>query len=380
MADKKHAFSLTTSNGKTYISGIKEDSSWKNKLINAGCTVTSKGDLKIPDTAQNPLMFVESILGKDKIEKYGGIEFKSAGQLKEEVKQPENVEQSNALRVVTEQSTNNLIVSGLSKDDKEVHTYIKSFGGKFDKNTSSWIVSNEEGKLKQNEFYKSIKALLTNPNKVEKEIPKSSTGIFTSLSLEEAAKHFSQSSKALKCLTSNTINAAVGDKLLIIIPSRNSYTLSPLKEWNLDNVLNPNSDSYIKGKAFMLTTRDLTAAINQTSEIQSDFCVKQDGKDVLVSNEQLKNNRVLLDSFKSLIREELGLTMKWDKTAFRIENAHERDIINSLDKFNETNSLDSSILEILKEHKENKITDIDAASAVKALLASESQSQNLTQG
>lgn len=296
MADKKHAFSLTTSNGKTYISGIKEDSSWKNKLINAGCTVTSKGDLKIPDTAQNPLLFVESILGKDKIEKYGGIEFKSAGQLKEEVKQPENVEQTNTLRVVTEQGTNNLIVSGLSKDDKEVHTHIKSFGGKFDRDTSSWIVSNEDGKLKQNEFYKSIKALLTNPNKVEKEIPKNST------------------------------------------------------------------------------------ALNQTSEIESDFCVKQDGKDVLVSNEQLKNNRVLLDSFKSLIRDELGLTMKWDKTAFRIENVDERDIINSLDKFNESNSLDSSILEILKEHKENKITDIDAASAVKALLASENQSQSLTQG
>lgn len=376
---KKHAFSLVTSNGKTYISGIKEDSSWANKLINAGCTITKLGDFKIPETAQNPLLFVESILGKDKIEKYGGIEFKSTGKTTSQtVEKKEEQTKNNSLRVITNQETKGLIVSGLSKEDKEAHKYIKSLGGKFDNTTSSWIIQNENGQFKQNEVYKDIKSFLT---KEESQNLKNTR--IQRLSLDEATKYFENSKRAIKCLATNTINAEVGDKLLKIIPSTGAFTLSPLSDWNLDIVFNPNGDGYLKGKAFMLDTKDLTAALNQTSEIKSDFSLKPDGKDVLVSNIELKNNRVLLDSFKSLIKDEMGLKMKWDETAlsFRIENSNENVIREALNKFEETNSLDSSILTILKDYKEDKMSDIEAANTMRALLANEyNQTQTLTQG
>lgn len=376
---KKHAFSLVTSNGKTYISGIKEESSWANKLINAGCTITKLGDFKIPETAQNPLLFVESILGKDKIEKYGGIEFKSTGKTTSQtVEKKEEQTKNNSLRVITNQETKGLIVSGLSKEDKEAHKYIKSLGGKFDNTTSSWIIQNENGQFKQNEVYKDIKSFLT---KEEGQNLKNTR--IQRLSLDEAAKYFENSKRAIKCLATNTINAEVGDKLLKIIPSTGAFTLSPLSDWNLDIVFNPNGDGYLKGKAFMLDTKDLTAALNQTSEIKSDFSLKPDGKDVLVSNIELKNNRVLLDSFKSLIKDEMGLKMKWDETAlsFRIENSNENVIREALNKFEETNSLDSSILTILKDYKEDKMSDIEAANTMRALLANEyNQTQTLTQG
>lgn len=375
MNEKKHAFSLVTSNGKTYISGVKDESSWANKLINAGCTVTSKGDLKIPETAQNPLLFVESILGKDKIEKYGGIDFKSATKSVSQNEQKEKEIQT-SLRVTTNQETNDLVVSGLSKEDKEAHKYIKSFGGKFDNNTSSWIIQNNDAQLKQNEVYKNIKNLLVKEKSVNTEDTKNQR-----LSFDEAAKYFENSSRAIKCLTTNTINAEVGDKLLKIIPSAGAYTLTPLSKWNLETIFDPNGEAYLKGKAFMLTTKDLTAALNQTSEIKTNFSIMQDGKDVLVSNEQLKDNRILLDSFKNLIRNEMQLSMKWDKTAFRIENSDENKIREALNKFEETNSLDSSILTILKDYKEEKMSDVEAANSMRALLASEyNQTQTLTQG
>jgi len=378
--NSKFAFSLTTSKGNTYIGGIKENSSWHKKLMDAGCTVTQKGDLKIPGDAQNPLLFVESVLGKNQIEKYGGIEFKSTGKTTSQtVEKKEEQTKNNSLRVITNQETKDLIVSGLSKEDKEAHKYIKSFGGKFDNQSNSWTVPNADEKLKQNVFYKEVKKLLE-----ENKALNSDTSKIKKLSLDDAAKHFANSTRAIKCLTTNTINAEVGDKLLKIIPSTGAFTLSPLSDWNLDIVFNPNGDGYLKGKAFMLDTKDLTYALNQTApSIQTDFKITQDGNDVLVSNEKLKEDKSLLRAFKTLIRDDANLEMSWDKSAFRIKNSTSSTVENLLSKLDENNSLDldSSIKTILEEHKTNGLSLDDATSSLKTLMQSEAAAtQTLTQG
>jgi hypothetical protein len=299
--NSKFAFSLTTSKGNTYIGGIKENSSWHKKLMKAGCTVTQKGDLKIPGDAQNPLLFVESVLGKNQIEKYGGIEFKSTGKTTSQTveKKKEQIK-NNSLRVITNQETKDLIVSGLSKEDKEAHKYIKSFGGKFDNQSNSWTVPNADEKLKQNVFYKEVKKLLE------------------------------------------------------------------------------------ENKAFMLDTKDLTDALNKTApSIQTDFKITQDGNDVLVSNEKLKEDKSLLRAFKTLIRDDANLEMSWDKSAFRIKNSTSSTVENLLSKLDENNSLniDSSIKTILEEHKTNGLSLDDATSSLKTLMQSEAAAtQTLTQG
>jgi hypothetical protein len=382
--NSKFAFSLTTSKGNTYIGGIKENSSWHKKLMDAGCTVTQKGDLKVPGDAQNPLLFVESVLGKGQIEKYGGIEFKTTG-LTSSVEPKDEKKEISELKVITDKDTKSLVITGLTKENKDVHKYIKSFGGKFDKSTSSWIVQNSDEKLKQNEFYKAIKSVLLNSKNIDtlkKENNTTHSGKIIKLTLDEAAKHFQNATRAIKDISTNTIDAEVGNKLLKIIPATQAYTLSPIEDWDTNIIFNPNSEAYLKDKAFMLDTRNLTDALNQTIGItKSDFDIKVDGKDVLVSNEKLKANRVLLDAFKDLIRNEAGLSMEWDKPSFRIKNIDEKSVRELLIKLNETTSLDFSIKSILENHKNDSLSVDDATNAVKALLANEkSQTQTLTQG
>lgn len=66
------AFEVNVKDGKSYVHGIKEDSKWHKALIAAGATLTKTGDLKIPD-GKVAATFLEDALGKEKIEKFGGI-------------------------------------------------------------------------------------------------------------------------------------------------------------------------------------------------------------------------------------------------------------------------------------------------------------------
>lgn len=154
--ENKKAFSLNSARGKTYIIGIEENSSWEKKLLKAGCEKTTKGDLKIPDDAL-PLVFLEETLSKEKIDKYGGIDFikpKKAPELEKE-------DRNSTLKVFTDKETKNIIVSGLSKKDKNAHSFIKSFRGEFNRSKEVWVVPNKDQNLKQNEFYKAVKSALS---------------------------------------------------------------------------------------------------------------------------------------------------------------------------------------------------------------------------
>jgi len=70
--EKEFAFEVNVKGGKSYVHGIKEDSKWHKALIAAGATLTKTGDLKIPD-GKVAATFLEDVLGKEKIEKYGGV-------------------------------------------------------------------------------------------------------------------------------------------------------------------------------------------------------------------------------------------------------------------------------------------------------------------
>lgn len=89
---------------------------------------------------------------------------------------------------------------------------------------------------------------------------------FKTISYEEAKEYFAKSTRAIKDTDTDQIKAQVGDKLLSIIPSRLTYTISPLRLWDLDMVFNPDSDAYMRDKAFMLETKDLVLAIKQNAK------------------------------------------------------------------------------------------------------------------
>lgn len=70
----KKAFEVVEKGGHAYINGIKPESPWQKKLIEAGCSITKTGGLKIPDGMAAP-KFLNETLGKENILKYGGYEY-----------------------------------------------------------------------------------------------------------------------------------------------------------------------------------------------------------------------------------------------------------------------------------------------------------------
>ncbi len=87
------------------------------------------------------------------------------------------------------------------------------------------------------------------------------------LTYKEAEQYFKKSTRAIKDDLTDTINAEVDNQLLKIIPITERYTLTPLKNWDLDIVFNPNSEAYLKDKAYLLNTRDLSEALKINKEI-----------------------------------------------------------------------------------------------------------------
>lgn len=108
----------------------------------------------------------------------------------------------------------------------------------------------------------------------EQEMKATSSKTRKRISYNEAKMYFKHAEKAIKDTDTNTLKAKVGDKMLSGLLSENYYILTPMNKWDENVVFNPNGDAYLKGKAFILKTRDLDFAIAQknpneiTSEIK----------------------------------------------------------------------------------------------------------------
>lgn len=158
---------IRTKNNKSYLNGLIEGKRWEKKLIEAGLVKNRTGSLTFPSDINNPKKFVEDLIGAANIKKYvGEISVVSDKSESREVSKnnKQKVYKDNILRVRTDRKNNDLVITGVDKNDKALHKYIKDFGGKGsfidkDKKVYAWIVPNNDKQLKQNEFYKALKSV-----------------------------------------------------------------------------------------------------------------------------------------------------------------------------------------------------------------------------
>lgn len=122
---KKGRLVISKSKDAYYLNGIDPKKPWYDKLISLGAQPSKYGIClgKINDIP-NPLAYLETAFGKDKLHKYADISF-----AKPKTSQATNTPSN--FKIIDDIDTNDMVITGVEKTSRALHQIIRSYGGKF---------------------------------------------------------------------------------------------------------------------------------------------------------------------------------------------------------------------------------------------------------